>query len=84
VDLASATAWTQHRLIFDDTRLADVADEFNRYNHRQLVIESDELADLRISGVYSSTDPTSLMRFLSEQPGVKITQERDQIRIATH
>jgi transmembrane sensor len=84
VDLASATAWTQRRLIFDDTKLADVADEFNRYNHRQLVIEGDELADVRISGVYSSTDPTSLLRFLSEQPGVKVTEERDRVRIATH
>jgi transmembrane sensor len=84
VDLTAATAWTQRRLIFDDTKLVDVVDEFNRYNHRQLVIESDELADLRISGVYSSTDPTSLLRFLREQPGVKITEERDRIRIANH
>jgi len=38
-NIAAATAWMQHRLIFDGSRLADVADEFNRYNARQLVIE---------------------------------------------
>jgi len=29
----------------DGSRLADVADEFNRYNARQLVIENAELAE---------------------------------------
>lgn len=84
VDLSSATAWTQRRLIFDDTRLSDVVDEFNRYNHRQLVVASEELADFRISGVYSSTDPASLLRFLGDQPDVRIIEERDQIRISSH
>ena len=31
-DVAVATAWVQNRLIFDETPLAEVAEEFNRYN----------------------------------------------------
>ena len=80
-NIAQATAWMQHRLIFDGSRLADVADAFNRYNARQLVIENAELGDLHISGVYSSTDPASLIRFLKEQPGVKVVESDRVVRI---
>jgi len=80
-DIAAATAWTQHRLIFDASRLIDVIDDFNRYNARQLVIEDAELDDLHVSGVYSSTDPASLIRFLKEQPGVQVVESDSVVRI---
>jgi len=80
-DAAAATAWTQHRLIFDASRLIDVIDDFNRYNARQLVIEDAELDDLHVSGVYSSTDPASLIRFLKEQPGVQVVESDSVVRI---
>jgi ferric-dicitrate binding protein FerR (iron transport regulator) len=31
VDVKAVTAWTEHRLVFEDTRLVDVIAEFNRY-----------------------------------------------------
>src|SRR6266853_1000187 len=80
-DIAAATAWTQHRLIVDASRLIDVIDDFNRYNARQLVIEDAELDDLHVSGVYSSTDPASLIRFLKEQPGVQVVESDSVVRI---
>jgi transmembrane sensor len=81
-DITATTAWMQHRLIFDGTRLADVVEEFNRYNRRQLVVDEGSLSEFHVSGVYSSTDPTSLLRFLQDQPGVKITESESEIRIA--
>jgi transmembrane sensor len=80
-DLTAAIAWTQRKLIFDGSKLSEVAEEFNRYNRRQLVIEGDALPDFHVSGVYSSTDPASLVRFLREQPGVKVTESESEIRI---
>lgn len=81
-DVAAATAWTQHRLIFDATPLVEVVEHFNRYNARQLIIEDPVLAAIHVSGVYASTDPTSLIRFLREQPGVVITESADAVRIS--
>jgi transmembrane sensor len=81
-DIASTTAWMQRRLIFDGSKLSDVVQEFNRYNRRQLVIEGAQLSDLHVSGVYSSTDPASLIRFLREQPGMKITESDTEVQIA--
>jgi transmembrane sensor len=80
-DVAATTAWTQRRLIFDGTRLSEVVEQFNRYNTRQLVIEDSELKDFHLSGVFTSTDPASLIRFLREQPGVEVIETADAVRI---
>jgi transmembrane sensor len=81
-DIAATTAWMQRRLIFDGSKLSDVVQEFNRYNKRQLVIEDAQLSDFHVSGVYSSTDPSSLIRFLREQPGMKVTETDNEVQIA--
>lgn len=80
-NLTETLAWQHRQLIFDSTPLIDVINEFNRYNRRPLIIESSALARLRIGGVYTSTDPTSFLRFLGAQPGISIEQTADEIRI---
>lgn len=81
-NIASATAWTQRQLVFESASLSQVAEEFNRYNERQLVIQDAELYDFHISGVFSSTDPASLIRFLRERPGVQVIETASEIRVA--
>jgi transmembrane sensor len=81
-NIAIATAWTQRQLEFESASLSDVAEEFNRYNQRQLVIEDPTLYDFHISGVFSSSDPASLVRFLRERPGVRVTETRTEIRVS--
>jgi transmembrane sensor len=80
-NVASATAWTQRKIVFDSTSLTEVAEEFNRYNDRELVIDPSALGNLHISGVFSSTDPASLIRFLRQRPGLRITETAAEIRI---
>jgi transmembrane sensor len=81
-NLAAATAWTQRRLVFESTSLLDVAEEFNRYNARPLIVEDASLADFHVSGVYSSTEPTSLLRFLRDQPNLSVNETESEIRIS--
>jgi len=80
-DLAAATAWTQHLLIFDGTALSEVLEEFSRHTTRRIVVESPELAALKISGQYTSTNPDSLLRFLSLQDGVIVSETNGEIHI---
>jgi transmembrane sensor len=80
-NIASATAWRERKIVFESASLPDVAEEFNRYNERQLVIEHPQALTFHVSGVFSSTDPDSLIRFLKQRPGVKITETESQIRI---
>jgi transmembrane sensor len=81
-NVAAATAWTQHRLVFNGTPLTDVAQEFNRYNIRQLAVSNVELEQFHVSGVFSSTDPTSLLRFLRAQRGIRVVETDMEIRIS--
>jgi len=73
-DVARAIAWTQRQLVFEAATLAEVAEEFNRYNQRQLVVQDPELYDFHISGVFASTDPGALLQFLRERAGVQIVE----------
>jgi transmembrane sensor len=80
-DVATATAWTQRQLVFQRATLTEVVEEFNRYNPRQMVILDSALADTRISGVFSSTDPTSLLLFVRSLPEFKVEETATEIRI---
>ena len=80
-DTVAATAWVQKRLIFEETPLSEVAEEFNRYNRRPLAIDDPALQTLKISGVYSSIDPASLINFLRSQGSIQVIETEDQVRI---
>ncbi|MBB5606132.1 MULTISPECIES: FecR domain-containing protein [unclassified Janthinobacterium] len=51
----SAAAWTQGRLVAERMRLGDLVKEFSRYRHGLLRCDED-VADLRVTGVYSLRD----------------------------
>lgn len=82
-DIARVTAWTQRRLIFDARPLGEVAEEFNRYNRRQIRIEDTELRQQEVTGVFETNDPESFMAFLSEIPGVRVEETEEGHRIVT-
>jgi transmembrane sensor len=80
-NLAGATAWTRRQIVFDSASLSEVAEEFNRYNQRKLIVDRSALGNIHISGVFSSTDPASLIRFLRLRPGARIIETPAQIRV---
>ena len=59
-----ATAWRERSLVFEAMSLAEVIDEFNRYNDPPLVINDDKLGVLPINGVFRSNDRASFVEFL--------------------
>jgi transmembrane sensor len=82
-NVAAATAWTQRSLVFESTPLTEVAEEFNRYNTRRLLIKDPaEVADIHISGVFSSVDPALLLKFLRTQPELVVEETDREIRIS--
>jgi transmembrane sensor len=80
-NVVGATAWTEHQIVFDGASLSDVAEEFNRYNRKHLVIDGPSRDTFHISGVFSSTDSESLIRFLRDRPGLRIVETATEIRI---
>jgi transmembrane sensor len=68
LDPARVTAWRERRLVFRSERLADIAAEFNRYNHRpRLRLEGPDVAERRYTGTFDADDPGSLALLLSEE-----------------
>lgn len=82
VDVAAATAWTERRLVFDASTLAEVVAEFNRFNRRPLVLADSSLETLPITAAFASTDPAPLVRFLEAQPDIRVLTDSDEIKIS--
>ena len=81
IDPKVAATWTDHTLNFQDATLADVIEEFNRYNEKQILLEGPELSALRVSGVFSATKPVSLLKFLSTEMQLDVSETDREVRI---
>lgn len=81
-NVSAATAWTRQKLVLRSSSLMNVAEEFNRYNRRPLIVTDPELAQFQVSGVYSSTNPALLLKFLREQPGIRVEETESAVRIS--
>lgn len=77
-----ALAWREGVLAFDQTRLADVATEFNRYNRKQLVIAGKDAAEMRISGTFPATRPRAFVALLHDAYDLKVKEAEDRITIS--
>jgi len=65
-NVSTATAWIQRRIVLDNDSVRTAVDEFNRYNRVQIRIQDEELAGLRISGVFDADDPKALIKYLEQ------------------
>ncbi len=82
VDVAAISSWRQHRLIFRDETLTDVAAEFNRYNHSpRIAVEGNVENARKLSGVFDANDPRSLLRSLSDDPDLEVVESRGRLLI---
>jgi transmembrane sensor len=79
---AIATAWTQGKLIFDGTPLAEVVHEFNRYSSLALSIDDPQLLSLHVTGTFSTSDSRQIVRFLSARFGLVVHESADGIRLS--
>ena len=73
-------AWTAGQIQLRGETLEEAVSEFNRYNRRQLRLADARLADLRVGGTFSATDPDSFAAALASTFGVRVdTAQPDAI-----
>jgi transmembrane sensor len=81
-DVAAAIAWTQRKLVFASSPLTQVADEYNRYHQKRIVIRDRRLASFLVSGVFSATDSRAFVAFLRAQPNLTVKETDTEIEIS--
>jgi transmembrane sensor len=77
-NVAITMAWMQRQLIFENQPLAEITAQINRYNRKVIEIQSAQLREERVTGVFQSNDPASFVAFLSRIPGVTVEESADR------
>lgn len=78
IDSDRELAWTQGRLIFQNTKVIDAIEEFNHYNRIKLRMVDASAAMYPISGMFDATDTDSFVAFIQTVTRVKIVRESDR------
>jgi transmembrane sensor len=66
IDVAKVTGWREGRIYFNDLPLADAIQEMNRHSTVRIRLESAELADLRVNGMFKAGDQEIFVSALQE------------------
>lgn len=82
INVADVSAWQQRRLVFADNTLAEIAEEFGRFNRTpHLRIEGEALRARRFSGVFDADAPEALLVYLSADDTIAFDRQDDEIVI---
>ncbi|MEJ0035845.1 MAG: FecR domain-containing protein [Gammaproteobacteria bacterium] len=82
VDTERELAWAAGRLVFENESVADVIDEFNRYNVVQLHVAKGALAQRAVTGVFDASEPESFIGFMQSVAPVNVRRAGQDITIA--
>ncbi|HHA2900235.1 TPA: FecR domain-containing protein [Stenotrophomonas maltophilia] len=75
-------SWRHGTLEFDQSTLADVAAQFNRYNEKQLVLMDTETAHMRVGGSFDAVGVDAFARLLATGFNLRVETHGDQIRVS--
>ena len=81
VDWRAAFAWQDGRIVFDDDRLADAVDRLERYGHSRIVIDDPQVANMRMSGVFSTNRPDGFIESVSELLPVAVRTVNGEVHL---
>jgi transmembrane sensor len=77
-DVTRKLAWTAGHLAFQGETLEEAVQEFNRYNQRQLAIDDPAILQVRVGGIFLTTDPTSFVAALRRSFGIRAVAPASQ------
>jgi transmembrane sensor len=80
-DMSDDLSWRSGMLVFNQKTLADAAEEFNRYNRKQIVVDG-AARDIRIGGSFKADNIEVFALLVRNALGLRVTDENDQILIS--
>jgi transmembrane sensor len=66
---ANTPDWEDNQLVFENARVSDIVEKFNRRNTTQIRITDPRLGSRSVSGVFDADDPRSFVDFLTTVAG---------------
>ena len=81
-ELKSNLGWRRGVLVFDNTTLADAANELNRYNREKITILDPSVARLTIGGTFPESDVSALVNTAKQVFGLNVQRRGDGIVIS--
>jgi len=78
-EMERSLAWREGQIALDGDTLGEAVEEFNRYNHRQLVVANPELAQAKLVGWFWLDDPDSFAGAAARTLGAEIKLRDNQI-----
>lgn len=79
VDADAETAWRRGKLVFVDRPLGDVIDELNRYHRGAIRIVDSTIYARRVSGVFETRDPVTIVDAIQASLGLRSTRLTDYV-----
>jgi transmembrane sensor len=83
VDSDSELAWATGRLVFNNEKVAEVVEQFNRYNVVQLHVSDPRLANRAVSGAFDASEPESFIGFIQSVVPVRVSRAGQDITISS-
>jgi len=80
--LAQELAWRQGMIVFNNTALASVADEFNRYNSQKIVVADQAAGRSTIYGTFQTGNIMAFARLAHEVLGLHVERRGGDIVIS--
>ena len=80
--LVDKLGWRSGVVVFHDTALAEVADEFNRYNTNKIVLADNAAGRRRIGGTFSTKDVRQFVIIVRDVLGLHVENRGDEIVIS--
>ncbi|MDM8354279.1 FecR family protein [Brevundimonas diminuta] len=77
VDVATATSWTDGRLIFDDIPLEQAVAEVNRYLVDKIEIDDPAIRGIAVNGVFRTGDRDAFVAASSDVMGLAVVPKAD-------
>ena len=78
-DLEQGLTWRSGVLTFRDTPLSEAVAEFNRYSSRKISIEDPAISDIRVGGMFRTTNVDTFLSLLEEGFPVAVSEEQDRV-----
>jgi transmembrane sensor len=84
VDSHRELSWADGHLVFEHDSVADVVQQFNRFNSVQIKVLDPQLDTRPISAVFNVSEPEAFVTFLESGANIRVTRpSRHMIVIAS-